>query len=351
MAGLPPLTWDTTLYDLAPTTPTRSPPASRCGTPTSRGWLALPWMSNWRSMGENLISGSNMNGWGAEDQWMMSPPHRANILNPCFNHIGVGVKVDGAGRAWIVARVRSQVAAPTRHRRGRVPALPPMATGPVLPAGPFASSSTSPPRPTPWLVASRRAAGPGGHVGRRHPHDTTDTDPPSRARTTALAGAAGRRRACSASPSGRGGCTRAASVHAVAPAAGVLLAALLLLVAHAGGRCRCSRAVARGGRRRRAARRARGARGRRCARDRRSPRSRPRFCCAGTRAAPSASPGCVSCARSSPPPRSVASLGAALAHSRRSPSLDDRPPMRCGASRGRPRSRSRSAWCWCRWRS
>jgi uncharacterized protein YkwD len=34
---------------------------------------------------------------------MGSPLHRAKILDPAFNQIGVGVTVDGAGRSWIVA--------------------------------------------------------------------------------------------------------------------------------------------------------------------------------------------------------------------------------------------------------
>ena len=74
---------------------------------------------------------------------MSSAPHRANILNGGFNRIGVGVTVDGAGRVWIGRVVRYQVAAPSWYCRGRVPALPPMATGPVLPAGPVATFAWS----------------------------------------------------------------------------------------------------------------------------------------------------------------------------------------------------------------
>ncbi len=55
-------------------------------------------------MGENLFQGPpGSNAWTAEDAWMGSPPHRANLLNGGFNRIGVGVTVDGAGRVWIVA--------------------------------------------------------------------------------------------------------------------------------------------------------------------------------------------------------------------------------------------------------
>jgi uncharacterized protein YkwD len=60
-------------------------------------------MAGWRSLGENLALGNpGSNAWSLEDVWMASAPHRANILGG-FNRIGVGVKVDGAGRVWMVA--------------------------------------------------------------------------------------------------------------------------------------------------------------------------------------------------------------------------------------------------------
>jgi uncharacterized protein YkwD len=67
-------------------------------------WMSAPWMVGWRSLGENLlVAPPGTNGFAAEDIWMGSPPHRANILNGAFNRIGVGVAVDGAGRVWMVA--------------------------------------------------------------------------------------------------------------------------------------------------------------------------------------------------------------------------------------------------------
>jgi uncharacterized protein YkwD len=103
MAGLPPLAWDDGLYKLATNHANEIAASQSLWHSDLATWLTLPWMQNWRSLGENLISGSNLTGWSAEDQWMASAPHRANILNPYFNRIGVGVKVDSAGRAWIVA--------------------------------------------------------------------------------------------------------------------------------------------------------------------------------------------------------------------------------------------------------
>ena len=68
------------------------------------GGIAAPWMAGWRSLGENLlVAGPGTNAFTAEDMWMASAPHRANILNGGFNRVGVGVVVDGAGRVWMVA--------------------------------------------------------------------------------------------------------------------------------------------------------------------------------------------------------------------------------------------------------
>jgi uncharacterized protein YkwD len=69
------------------------------------GWLiSQPSMAGTWSMGENLLmAGGGTNGYSAEDMWMGSPPHRANILNGAFNRVGVGVVTDGAGRVWMVA--------------------------------------------------------------------------------------------------------------------------------------------------------------------------------------------------------------------------------------------------------
>jgi uncharacterized protein YkwD len=36
------------------------------------------------------------------DMWMASPGHRANILNPSYRRIGIGVTQDSSGRYWAV---------------------------------------------------------------------------------------------------------------------------------------------------------------------------------------------------------------------------------------------------------
>ena len=66
--------------------------------------LHQPNMSAWWTIGENLLESSGaLSGAGAENLWMGSPEHRANILNPAFNHVGVAATRDGSGRLWMVA--------------------------------------------------------------------------------------------------------------------------------------------------------------------------------------------------------------------------------------------------------
>ena len=46
--------------------------------------------------GENLAKGQPTVAW-AMDDWMHSPDHRENILNPAFKELGVGI----AGTLWV----------------------------------------------------------------------------------------------------------------------------------------------------------------------------------------------------------------------------------------------------------
>jgi len=66
--------------------------------------IRLPYMSAWRALGENLLVGpGNLGSRAAEDLWMSSAGHRATILDPSYNRIGVGAARDSSGRRWIVA--------------------------------------------------------------------------------------------------------------------------------------------------------------------------------------------------------------------------------------------------------
>jgi uncharacterized protein YkwD len=103
-AGLGPLAWNDQLYGLAQNHANEIAASGTLWHSDLAGWISAPWMSGWRSLGENLAQGSpGMTASQIEDMWMGSGPHRANILNGGFNSIGVGVTVDGAGRIWMVA--------------------------------------------------------------------------------------------------------------------------------------------------------------------------------------------------------------------------------------------------------
>jgi uncharacterized protein YkwD len=53
----------------------------------------------WRKLGENVGVGGNIDS--VHSAFMNSAGHRANILDPAFNQLGVGVTRDGGGRYWI----------------------------------------------------------------------------------------------------------------------------------------------------------------------------------------------------------------------------------------------------------
>ncbi len=53
---------------------------------------------DWRKLGENVGFGADTGT--VEEQFMASPPHRANILDPAFRRVGVGV-VRRGGLAWV----------------------------------------------------------------------------------------------------------------------------------------------------------------------------------------------------------------------------------------------------------
>ena len=56
-------------------------------------------VTNWQTAGENIARG-DMTPAVVERAWMNSPGHRANILNPNYTHIGVGVFRDGNNTSW-----------------------------------------------------------------------------------------------------------------------------------------------------------------------------------------------------------------------------------------------------------
>jgi uncharacterized protein YkwD len=103
-AGIGPLAWDTQLGGLAQSHAQEIANSGSLWHSDLASWMNLPWMTQWRALGENLlVAPAGTSGFSAESVWMGSAPHRANILNGGFNHVGVGVVTDGAGREWMVA--------------------------------------------------------------------------------------------------------------------------------------------------------------------------------------------------------------------------------------------------------
>ncbi len=56
-------------------------------------------MSGWKLIGENVGYGSSVES--VHRQFMASAPHRANIVDRRFTHLGTGVAT-GHGRTWVV---------------------------------------------------------------------------------------------------------------------------------------------------------------------------------------------------------------------------------------------------------
>lgn len=57
----------------------------------------------WRALGENLASGSASGDWtrSLHDALVRSPVHLANLVDPRFTHMGVGI-ADAGGTAYVV---------------------------------------------------------------------------------------------------------------------------------------------------------------------------------------------------------------------------------------------------------
>jgi uncharacterized protein YkwD len=100
--------------------------------------------------GENVAEAGTLDE--ADSLLMNSPPHRANILYPYFNSVGIGVALDAAGYVYVtqdfvtinpapVAKVAATVTAPTRQRS--VPKQPTSVAAPAAPAAPPAAPAAA----------------------------------------------------------------------------------------------------------------------------------------------------------------------------------------------------------------
>lgn len=60
----------------------------------------------WLKLGENIGRGGSIEQ--IHNAFMASPGHRANILDPSFDSIGIGVTRDGNGVYWVVQEFMNQ---------------------------------------------------------------------------------------------------------------------------------------------------------------------------------------------------------------------------------------------------
>lgn len=98
-AGLEPLTYNPNLTWAAQTyahiLATDSCWGHNCGPePSLVGRSEQAGYSNWLALGENL-AGGQPSPQSVVNAWMASPGHRANILNPNYTEIGVGLATGG----------------------------------------------------------------------------------------------------------------------------------------------------------------------------------------------------------------------------------------------------------------
>jgi len=115
-AGLPALAWDSEMAYVARTRTKQMGEQGYFGHVDPSGyrmWVELiqRWQLPFRKAGENLVA----NGYAEQDTarlavegLMNSPTHRANILDPQFTSVGIGVFVTGDGYRYYAQLFRGQ---------------------------------------------------------------------------------------------------------------------------------------------------------------------------------------------------------------------------------------------------
>jgi hypothetical protein len=119
-------------------------------------------------LGENVAMGTTIDY--AQNALLNSPPHMQNILDPRFDHVGVGAATDASGQVWITEDF-AEIAAAAPPAPAPAPAPKPVTVAPPTPkpavvvtqpviAKPVAAApaapapSPSPPAPAPAAVAT-----------------------------------------------------------------------------------------------------------------------------------------------------------------------------------------------------
>lgn len=124
------------------------------------GGLAGEVPSGWKSLGENVGMGPTCDDIHAA--FMNSPSHRANILDPDFNFVGVGVVVAGDGTIF-VTEVFMQKEASQPAQNAPAPTKPSTAK-PAAPRAPARPRAAPAPAPAPVPVEAPPPPPPGERV-------------------------------------------------------------------------------------------------------------------------------------------------------------------------------------------
>ena len=69
--------------------------------PNIRAQVTATYPGRWSSFGENVLQNwRGVSGQALVQQWMNSPSHRINLLNPAHTHLGVGAAVAGSKKLY-----------------------------------------------------------------------------------------------------------------------------------------------------------------------------------------------------------------------------------------------------------
>ena len=132
-------------------------------------------ISNWRTLGENVGSGSDVVT--IEAALEASPHHFQNMVDPAFNYVGIGV-VEAGGTVWVTED----------FKQAKTGALPSTAVPAPAPAPkPSAPRRTPAPRPAPTPTPARPSSNTAGHKSAASPAAAADAGAPSANATLASA--------------------------------------------------------------------------------------------------------------------------------------------------------------------
>jgi hypothetical protein len=130
-------------------------------------------VTGWRTLGENVGTGPNVDS--IEAAFENSPHHFANMVDPSFSLIGVGVVQDSSGTYWVTEDFKQPSNAPKAAAPAPRPAKP-AAPRPVVHPAPKPASA---PRPAPVHAANVSASAKPAPVPVRAAPATTAVPPPT----------------------------------------------------------------------------------------------------------------------------------------------------------------------------